>query len=146
MATGTRRWNGSTVAQAGVFVVLSTGMLTASFLGIVALVTGEISGLNTRLPFYVLAMALAFVAAIVTFEEEFRDGQQILQLSVVGALATFIFVTLGGEGIAYLIEHPGEVISSDLLFYILAAGLIGTGIGYWAIQHWGELRAGQTEL
>ena len=146
MAMGNSRWNRSTVAQAGAFVVLSTVLLTASFLGIVALVTGAVNGLNTRLPFYVLSMAIAFVGAIITFEEEFRGGTQILQLSVIGAIATFVFVTLGGEGVAYLVENPEQVVASHLLFYILAAGLIGTGIGYWAVQHWAELTQRNTEL
>lgn len=146
MAMGNRRFSRSTVAQAGVFVVLSTVMLTASFLGIVALVTGEVVGISTRLPFYVLSMSIAFVGAIVTFEEEFRDGRQILQLSVIGAIATFVFVTLGAEGIAFLIQNPEEVVASHLLFYILAAGLIGTGIGYWTMRHWGEFTRAKTEL
>jgi len=69
MGTRNKRINRDTVAQAGLFVVGSTIALTASFLGIVGLLTGEVAGLATRLPFYVLATAVAFVGSIIVFEE-----------------------------------------------------------------------------
>ena len=134
-----RQWNREALARAGAFVVASTVALTASFLGVVGLLTGEVTGLNTRLPFYVLVMALAFVAAVVTFEEGYREASQILLLAVLVAGVSFLLATFGGEGVAFLLQNPQEVVASQLLFYILAAGLIGTGIGYWTLNHWSEL-------
>lgn len=134
-----REWNRDTLARAAAFVVASTIALTASFLGVVGLLTGEVTGLNDRLPFYVLAMALAFVAAVVTLEEEYREATLVLQFSVIVGAVSFLLVSFGGEGVAFLLQNPQEIVASHLLFYILAAGLIATGIGYWALNHWSEL-------
>ena len=139
MAMATGRWTRHTLARAGVFVVFSTVALTASFLGVVALVTGQVAGVSTRLPFYVLAMSIAFVGAIISLEAEFHGGARILQYSIAAAALAFALVTLGGEGVVFLIENTEQVVTSHLLFYILAAGLIGTGLGYWALHHWSEL-------
>ncbi len=144
--TNQREWSQSALARAALFVVASTVALTASFLGVVGLLTGEVGGLNNRLPFYVLVMALAFVAAIVTFEEEFREASVILQFSVGVGAATFLLVTFGGEGLSFLYQNHQEVVASQLLFYITAAGLIATGIGYWALNHWSELSVGGPSL
>jgi hypothetical protein len=132
-------WSGETVVQAGLFLVVSTLALTASFLGAVALVTGSVVGLTDRLPFYALAMAIAFVAAIMVFESEFRSGTLVLRVAGLAAAATLVLVTLGGEGVAFTVQRPGTVLSSQLLVYFLAAGLIGTGLGYWGVHHWQEV-------
>lgn len=136
---GNKRWSGNTLLQAGLFVLVSTLALTTSFLGIVGLFTGDVVGWNLRLPFYVLVMALTFVGAIVAFEEEFREARVILQFAVAVGAVAFLLVTLGGEGVAYLLQNPQQVVSSQLLFYIVAAGLIAAGMGYWALNHWSEL-------
>jgi len=146
MGTRNRRWSRNTLAQAGLFVGASTVALTASFLGVVGLLTGGVSGLTARLPFYVLVTALAFVGAIVLLEEEYRQGARVLQLSVLVAALTFGLVTFGGEGITYLVQNQEEVITSQLIFYILAAGLIGTGVCYWALRHRAELARASTDL
>jgi nitrate/nitrite transporter NarK len=146
MGMQNRRWSRNTLARAGLFVAVSTIALTASFLGVVGLLTGRVSGLTNRLPFYVLAMAVAFVGSIVVLEEEYRRASQILQLSVIVTVVTFVLVTLGGEGVSYLVQNREEVVTSQLIFYILAAGLIGTGFCYWALQHWSELARDGTEL
>lgn len=143
MVTTRRRWSRNTLARAGIFVVASTIALTAAFLGVVGLLTGDVTGITERLPFYVLLTAIAFVAAIVTFEEQLRDAQRVLALAVVTGVGTLLLVTFGGEGITYLVQNRQEVVASHLLFYILSAGLIGTGLGYWALNHWPEfLRRG----
>jgi hypothetical protein len=143
MGIRNKRFSRDTLAQAGLFVVASTIALTASFLGIVGLMTGEVTGLTTRLPFYVLLTAIAFVASIVIFEEEYREGAWVLQLSVLLSATTLILATFGGEGMSYLYQNQEQVVTSQLIFYILSAGLIGTGICYWALQHRSELtRAG----
>jgi len=133
------RWDSGALARAGLFLVVSTLALTASFLGVVSVLTGGVTGGADRLPFYVLTMALAFVVAVVVFEDEFHDGRQILQLAVGAAVATFLLVTMGGEGVAFTVQHTDQVLSSQLLFYFLAAGLIGTGLGYWGLRHWEEV-------
>lgn len=139
MVRDSRRWTGETMAQAGLFLVVSTLTLTAGFLGAVALVTGSVVGLTDRLPFYALAMAVAFVGAVMLLEAEVRDGGVILRLAALAAVATFVLVTLGGEGVAFTVQRPGQVVSSQLLVYFLAAGLIGTGLGYWGVHHWHEV-------
>lgn len=139
MATRQRAFDPQTAARAGAFVVVSTVALTASFLGIVGLFTGRVGGLSARLPYYVLLMAVCFVVTIIAFESVLRQAQQIL-LGAVGATAlALVFVVLGGEGVIYLLQHTEQVVTSHLLFYIMSAGLIGTGLCYWALQHWSEL-------
>jgi len=126
------------LARVGAFVAGSTVALTASTLGAVGLLTGGVTGLGGRLPLYVLATALAFVAAVVTFEESSRRADRVIALSAATASAVFVFVTFGGEGVAYVLQNPGTV-GSALLFYVLAVGLVGTGVGYWILNHWSEL-------
>jgi hypothetical protein len=139
MATRNWKLQPRTVARAGLFVVLSTVALTASFLGVVGLFSGRVSGLTARLPFYVLVMAICFVVVIIGFDSVLREAQQVLGLAVAVSILALALVTLGGEGIVYLVEYTEQVVASHLLFYILAAGLIGTGLCYWAIRHWAEL-------
>ncbi|SDJ96725.1 hypothetical protein SAMN05216226_11330 [Halovenus aranensis] len=69
-------------------------------------------------------MALAFVTTVVTVEEAYREAAVVLQFSVISAAVTFLLVALGGEGIVFLIRNHQEVVASQLLFYILSAGLI----------------------
>jgi hypothetical protein len=133
------RFNRGALTQAGIFVALSTLALTASFLGLVALVTGTVTGSNTRLPMYVLGTALAFVGAILLFEEEYRAGRRVLETAAAVAVGTLVLLLFGGEGVAYLLQQPDRVASSQSLFYLLAAGLIGTGLGYWGLHHWREV-------
>lgn len=139
MATRRAGLNHGNVKLAGVLFMMSTLLLTASFLGVVALTTGSVIGSAVRLPFYVLTMAVAFVGAIIMFEDELHDGMQILQLAALTGAATFFLVMLGGEGVAFVVQRPGQVLSSQLLFYFLAAGLIGSGLGYWGLYHWSEV-------
>jgi len=141
-----RRWGKATLARAGIFVAVSTVALTAAFLGVVGLLTGEVTGLTGRLPFYVLVTALAFVGAIVLLEESRNEALQVLVIAGVGGLFTFLLVTFGGEGLTFLLQNREEVVASQLLFYILAAGLIGTGLGYWALNHWPELRRHRSRI
>lgn len=124
--------------QAALFVVVCTLALTASFLGLVGLVTAAVEGISNRLPFYVLAMAIAFVGSILALEGEFDSGRDVLEVAALAALVTCIVVTLSGEGVAYSLQRPEKVFSSQFVFYFLAAGLIGTGLGYWGLHHWEE--------
>ena len=140
------QWSRNALARASTFVVASTLALTASFLGVVGLLSGDVTGLGSRLPVYVLVMALAFVAAIITFEQQYHEAVQILAFSAIAGVLTFLLATFGGEGVAFLAQNHQEIVASHLLFYLVAAGLIGTGIGYWTLNHWSELRWAGSQL
>jgi len=127
------------LARAGALVAACTLILTASFVGLVALLSASAPGVSGRLPLYVLGTAGAFVAAILFLEAQRVDGEQVITAAGSVAVATFIFATLSGEGAVYVLRNPGELVASQLVFYFLAAGMIATGLGYWAINHWNEL-------
>lgn len=140
MATANRnRFDTEAVGRAGALVAVCTLVLTASFVGLVAIVSGQVADISLRLPAYVLAMAAAFVGTIVLLEAQQYDGPTIIVSAGTVALGTFATVTLGGEGVVYAVRNPEQVVASQFLLYFLAAGLIGTGLGYWGIKHWQEL-------
>lgn len=132
-------------ARAAVLVVACTLVLTASFVGVLALIDGS-PDFGSRLPVYVLAMAVAFVAAVFLAERRTASGRDILVTAAGVALAVFVLIALGGEGIVYAVRYPDRVIASDLLLYFVAAGLIGTGLGYWGVRHWREFAASGSRL
>lgn len=127
------------VARAVVVVLVCTLALTFSFFGLVAIVTGETGAFISRLPFYVLGTAAAFVGTILLLEEHRRDGEAIIVMATVAAAVAFLVLALGVEGVAYAVERPGEVLTSQLFLYLTAAGMIATGLGYWGLHHWREL-------
>lgn len=135
-----RRFDREALGRAGALVACCTLALTASFVGLVALVSGQAVGAGDRLPFYVLTMAAAFVVAIVLFETFGHDGRTVLASAVGVAVATLLLVGLGSEGFIHAVRHPQQVIASHLVFYFLAAAMLATGFGFWAVQHWQELR------
>ena len=47
------------------------------------------------------------------------------------------------EGVLFAFRNPELVFVSQLVYYFIAAALIGTGIGYWGVRHWREF-AGQS--
>jgi redox-regulated HSP33 family molecular chaperone len=134
-----RRFDAESLGRAGALIAVCTLVLTASFVGLVALVSGEAVGLSERLPAYVLGMATAFVAAVLLAETQGLDGRAVLGTAGGVALGTLVVLTLGGEGLLHTVRNPETLVTSHLLFYFLAAGMIATGVGYWAINHWGEL-------
>jgi hypothetical protein len=134
-----RRFDAESIGRAGALIATCTLVLTATFLGLVALVSGEAAGLSDRLPAYVLGMATAFVGAVLIAETQSLDGRTVIVGAGGVALAAFVVLTLGGEGLLHAVRNPGALVTSHLLFYFLAAGMIATGFGYWAINHWGEL-------
>ncbi|MFB6143516.1 MAG: hypothetical protein ABEJ30_09275 [Halorientalis sp.] len=140
MATANRqRFDTEALGRAGALVAVCTLALTASFVGLVAIVSGEAAGLSERLPAYVLAMAAAFVGTVVVFEAANYDGATIITTAAAAALGALVVVTLGTEGVVFAARNPARVVASQFLLYFLAAGMIGTGLGYWGIQHWQEL-------
>lgn len=143
MEQASRRWDTDVLVQTGVLIVLSTAILTASFIGLVGLLTGGVTGLEDRLPYYALALALGFVGAILAFEREYDRGETIIRLAAVAAGTTFVLVGLSGEGISFLLQGPSGLTSSQSLLYFVAAGLIATGLGYLGMLHWRDLVPGR---
>jgi hypothetical protein len=82
----------------GLLFGVSTLLLTASFIGIVAFVTGEVTNVSARLPWYIVAVALSFVASIVLLEAQDSNGRTIIVTAIVVTSVFFIVVLLGIEG------------------------------------------------
>lgn len=129
----------SVYGRLGVLVVACTGVLTLAFVGLVSLVTGGAGDVGGRVPFYVLGTALSFVAAILVVDGPKRDGETVLTVAGAVAGSTFVLLSLGAEGLRYTVTNPDTVLVSSSGLYLVAAGLIGTGVGYWALSHWREL-------
>ena len=147
MERATRTRGTDVLVQTGVLIVLSTAVLTASFVGLVGLVTGGVTGLANRLPYYSLALALAFVGGILAFEREYDRGETIIRIAAIASGVAFVLVSLSGEGIAFLLQRPTALTSSQSLLYFVAAGLIATGLGYLGMHHWRDLVPGrETQL
>ncbi|MFW6003617.1 MAG: hypothetical protein ACOCPT_04275 [Halanaeroarchaeum sp.] len=127
-----------TVGRAVVPIIGSTILLTASFLGILALLTSQADGFADRFPFYVLLMAIGFVAALFLLERPNLEGTQILVATLGLTVTIFAVVTLAGEGLTYAMAHPDEVLVSNLIIYLVAAALIGSGLAFWSVRHWRE--------
>lgn len=136
MHGGDTQWE--RVVQAVVFVGVSTFVLTATFMGLVALVSGQMVGVEARLPGYVLAMAVAFVGGLMAVEAKGGDGRQVIATAGGMAVSGLVFVTLSGEGVAFLLRQPQRLVASQVLSYLLAAGVCVTGLAYWGLLHWRE--------
>ena len=115
-----------------------TLLLTFSFVGILAIIAGDLSEPSSRLPWYLVIAALAFVAVIVILEVYGATGREIIISAVMTGIWSFVITALSIEGVIYAISHPGEVFTSQLVLYFLAAAMLGTGIAYWALHHWRE--------
>lgn len=134
--------------EVGVYTRISAGIaactvvLTASFLGVVAIMSRDITGFQSRIPWYLLLGAVVFVAAIVLLEDHGADGREILLTAVVSGVTGLVVGVLSVEGVIFTVRYPEEVFVSRLVVYFLAAGLIGTGIAYWSLRHWREFTGG----
>ncbi|QKY18938.1 hypothetical protein B4589_000585 [Halolamina sp. CBA1230] len=137
----TRFVDGTRLGRVLALVVASTLALTASFVGIVALVRGEVRGMGGRLPIYAATTALVFVGGVVGFEPRYR-GTRSLSSATVVAVAALLVTGLGSEGLVYAWDHPADVFEIQLLGYLLSAALMGTGVGYWSVRNLDVLRAG----
>lgn len=135
------RLDGQGPGDAALVVSVAAVVLTATFIGLVALVTGEAVKLFERLPVYVLVGAASFVGAVVWIEETWPHlGRALPTAAAVGAVVS-VTLGLGTEGLLFALNKPGKVIGSHLLTYLLAAGLIGAGLSYWSWRNRGILRA-----
>lgn len=128
----------SFVRQTILFVLVSSLVLTISFVGALGLLAGALSNTQSRLPVYVLGTALVFVGVMFGLIRYDADGVTAMFGTVGLSVVGFVLLGLSGEGIVYALRYPGRVFGSQLLLYFLAAGLIGTGLGYWVISYWRE--------
>jgi hypothetical protein len=136
MAYGRRSANREFFARIGALIVACTTVLTLSFFGVIALATGGAIGAETRVPLYALGGAVAFVAGVVGFDELRHEGVTILTAASGLAVAVFALLLLGGEGLLYVTRNPEQVVDSRGFLYLIAAGFIATGVGYWGVRHW----------
>lgn len=127
--------------RAAALVAVSTAIVTAAFIGLVALATGEAAEVTSRLPFYVLVMAIVFVVFVFLIDSRGSDGQTVIISSIGVAMLGFLIVLLSGEGLAFLVRRPDELLASQLIIYLVSAGLVCTGLAYWGLRHWREFVA-----
>lgn len=127
------------VARIGAVIVVCTAALTLSFIGIYAFVTGQAGDVINRVPFYSLGMAVVFVTMVIALEQRHRKSprasRDTLVVAMTTAIVTFVFITLGGEGFVYAARRPDQALAAQRFLYLVAAGLISTGIGYWAVEN-----------
>lgn len=128
--------------RTGVLAGVSTVVITASFIGILAIMENQLSGIGTRTPWYLVFGALVFTATVVFLERNDVIGRVIIGTAIALAVVSFTLSMLTVEGVIYTLRNPEEVFVSQLVLYFLAAGLVGTGFGYWAIKHWREFISG----
>jgi hypothetical protein len=137
MATSLQRTvDRAMLARTGGLVGVCTAVLTADFVGVVALTSGNADGAGSRLQFYILAGALAFVASLLVLEESRHDGRTVIQGALLAGVIGCVVVGLANEGVLYAMADPGTVLSSSLLVYLVAAALIASGLGYWSVRNW----------
>lgn len=129
-----RQW-----VRASTVILGFTVVLTADFVGILALVSQPEPDVASRVPLYTLAMAGAFVATIYGFARYGADARTVLLSATGFGIAAFVLVGLAAEGVVFALTSPGEVFGSQLVVYFLAAGLMGTGVGYWLVAYWRDL-------
>lgn len=119
-----------------------TALLTASFLGMVGLASGDAVGVLARMPLYVLGSSVAFVGVLLAVDDYNQDGQLVLVQAAVAGVGTFVLGILGGEGVLYAMTNPEAVVASHLFLYLLSAAIIASGLGYWGMEHWRDVRHG----
>ena len=141
MAYGQGNASEGIIARVGLPIVACTAVLTLGFFGVLALATEQAPELSLRVPVYVFGAAVTFVGAIVALDRMRRDGLTILAAAAGLAIAAFAVLLLGGEGALYVARHPEQVIESHRVLYLVAAGLVATGLGYWGVRHLDSLRS-----
>jgi hypothetical protein len=139
--TGTQR----VILRIGVLIAASTILLTCSFVGFIAALSGQVQGFENRVPWYLITAAAVFVTTIVLLEINDADGKTIIISAVVVGGIAFVLVFLAVEGAIFAINNPGTLIFSRLIVYFLAAALVATGVGYWGLRHWREFTANNPE-
>lgn len=126
------------VAKGAGLVISSTVAVTVAFLGVLSLITGVATGLSQRFPYYVVAFTVAFTALVISLERYLDEGDQILLTATILSVTIGILFMLDVEGLIYASTNPGEIVASQLLLYLIAAGCLCTGLVYWGVHHWRE--------
>ncbi|MFP4590961.1 MAG: hypothetical protein ACLFMX_07745 [Halobacteriales archaeon] len=126
------------ILRTSLLVAAFTVVLTTNFVGLMALLTEQPDAVADRVPYYVLAGAVVFVATILQLEGAGYDGRTVLTAAVTAAVLGFVFIGLGLEGLLFAWSNPDDIIGSQLVVYFIAAAAIATGIGYWVLRHWRE--------
>lgn len=133
--------NTNVLARTGSLIGLCTVTLTAAFVGVLAIVSGETAGAVGRLPLYVLASAVVFVATLLAADETGTEGVTALVRAAVAGVSGFVLLALGVEGIIYAVTNPDAVVASHLFVYLLSAAIIASGLGYWSVRNWRDVSA-----
>jgi hypothetical protein len=139
--SATRIVDGETFARVGALMAVCTVALTATFVGVVGLASGENTAVVSRLPLYVLAGAVTFVVSVLVLEESRHDGRAVLVVAAGVAATGFVLAALGTEGVVYAANSPDRVVASHLFVYLLSAALVASGVGYWSVRNWRSLGA-----
>ena len=127
----------STVAVAVALVAASTLLIASAMMGGLSILTGEAAGFAGRVPFYVLGGAAVFTGLVVWLELQLDDGLTIISVSLAVGVVAFVLLGLGIEGLFYSLQDLDRMVS-NVSVYLLAAGLISTGVIFWAVRHWRE--------
>lgn len=135
-----RAYSRERMSRLGALVLGSTLTLSASFFGVVALTTARAGGALDRMPYYLLACAAAFVATLVLLEEWRLAAETVIRAAFGVAVAAFLLVGLSVEGSIFVLRYPEAVMSSQLFVYVLSAGMMATGLGFWTARHYRELK------
>lgn len=135
---GSRAAGRGFAGRAVIVIGVSTFVLTAAFLGVLSLMTGGVVDVGDRLPFYLVLAGAAFVGTVVVLEEHGAEAEVILVTAVITGVLSLAAVSLGVEGVMFAVNNPDRVFVSQLVLYLVAAALIGTGLAYWGINHWRE--------
>ena len=125
------------VATAVGLIALSTLVIASSMLGALAILTGDAPGFGGHVPFYVLGAAAVFTGVVIVLEMRIDDGLTIISTGLAVSAVSLLAIGLGSEGVLYAFRIPTRVFST-LVVYLLAAGLISTGVIFWAVRHWRE--------
>lgn len=118
-----------------------TIFLTAFFVGVSGFIAGGNSGLDGRIPYYVLSFAIAFVVGIFGLDDRNLPGRYVLVAVTALSTGVFVLVAVATEGVIYAFHNPERVFSSQVIVYFAAASLVCTGVGVWLVRHWREFTA-----
>lgn len=142
---GSRARGRGFVGRAVLVIGVSTFVLTAAFLGVLSLLTGGVVDVGDRLPFYLVVAGVVFVGTVVLLEEHGAQAEVILVTAAITGVLALAAVSLGVEGVMFAVNNPERVFVSQLVLYLIAASLIGTGIAYWGVNHWREFTDRRTD-
>ena len=138
------RWDEWIILRVALLIASWTLLLTASFVGLIAAISGEIQGFESRLHWYFGVTAVVFVATILLLELNDVDGKTIIIPAVMTGLLSFTLFFLAAEGVLFTMKNP-EIVAVSRLVIFLSAALVATGLTYWALRHWREFKADTSE-